>query len=267
MPFKIYRQDNVASKALEELKAVVDTYHPINNDRLKDTADNSLSLSSAMERINSISYQAVKSITDIITQKGYVNTDFADIRMVMKGKGFALMGIGQASGPDRAKNALEQARQGPLWLDVDISGAFGIILNTTSNDLTIGEANLINSLVKGVAGDRTEIFSGFGFNDGRTDGSVTVTLIATGLNSVLEDSENIEKSDAAEKKSEIVCNPVSKRPIGIQKQVSWPLDEEDLRDYEEIPAHLRRSMMVKELDDQDEPERSGVACKPKKPKY
>ena len=129
----------VAEKAAEELKAKVDTLITIPNDRLKDVVQKNTSILDAFRVVDDVLRQGVQGISDIITVPGLINLDFADVRAIMKDAGSALMGIGRASGENRAVEAARMAIASPL-LEVDINGAQGILWNITgSSNLSLFE--------------------------------------------------------------------------------------------------------------------------------
>ena len=122
----------IAEKAAEELKAQVDTLITIPNDRLKDVVQKNTSIIDAFRVVDDVLRQGVQGISDIITMPGLINLDFADVRAIMKDAGSALMGIGRATGENRAVEAARQAIASPL-LEVNIQGAQGILFNITGS--------------------------------------------------------------------------------------------------------------------------------------
>ena len=130
--FEGARRKLVAEKAAEELKSQVDTLITIPNDRLKDVVQKNTSILDAFRVVDDVLRQGVQGISDIITMPGLINLDFADVRAIMKDAGSALMGIGRASGENRAVEAARQAIASPL-LEVDIAGAQGILFNITGS--------------------------------------------------------------------------------------------------------------------------------------
>ena len=122
----------VAEKAAEDLKSQVDTLITIPNDRLKDVVQKNTSILDAFRVVDDVLRQGVQGISDIITMPGLINLDFADVRAIMKDAGSALMGIGRATGENRAVEAARQAIASPL-LEVDIAGAQGILFNITGS--------------------------------------------------------------------------------------------------------------------------------------
>ncbi len=122
----------VAEKAAEELKAQVDALITIPNDRLRDVVQKNTSILDAFRVVDDVLRQGVQGISDIITMPGLINQDFADVRAIMKDAGSALMGIGRATGENRAVEAARMAIASPL-LEVDIDGAQGILWNITGS--------------------------------------------------------------------------------------------------------------------------------------
>jgi cell division protein FtsZ len=170
----------VAEKAAEELKAQVDTLITIPNDRLKDVVQKNTSILDAFRVVDDVLRQGVQGISDIITMPGLINLDFADVRAIMKDAGSALMGIGRASGENRAVEAARQAIASPL-LEVDIAGAQGILFNITgSSTLSLYEVTEAAEEIRQAADPEANIIFGTSFND-RLGDEVMITVIATGF--------------------------------------------------------------------------------------
>ena len=170
----------VAEKAAEELKAQVDTLITIPNDRLKDVVQKNTSILDAFRVVDDVLRQGVQGISDIITMPGLINLDFADVRAIMKDAGSALMGIGRASGENRAVEAARQAIASPL-LEVDIAGAQGILFNITgSSSLSLFEVTEAAEEIRAAADPEANIIFGTSFNE-RLGDEVMITVIATGF--------------------------------------------------------------------------------------
>jgi len=181
-----------AEKAAEELKAKVDTMITIPNDRLKDVVQKNTSILDAFRVVDDVLRQGVQGISDIITMPGLINLDFADVRAIMKDAGSALMGIGRASGENRAVEAARQAIASPL-LEVNISGAQGILFNVTgSSTLSLYEVTEAAEEIRAAADPEANIIFGTSFNE-RLGDEVMITVIATGF----DGSRRIETSRAA----------------------------------------------------------------------
>ncbi len=170
----------VAEKSAEELKAQVDTLITIPNDRLKDVVQKNTSIIDAFRVVDDVLRQGVQGISDIITMPGLINLDFADVRAIMKDAGSALMGIGRASGENRAIEAARQAIASPL-LEVNIQGAQGILFNITgSSTLSLFEVTEAAEEIRAAADPEANIIFGTSFNE-RLGDEVMITVIATGF--------------------------------------------------------------------------------------
>ncbi|MGI8479409.1 MAG: cell division protein FtsZ [Gaiellaceae bacterium] len=178
--FEGTRRRTAADRGVEELRAACDTVIVIPNDRLLDVLDRSTSMIDAFKIADDVLRQGVQGICDLITTPGLINLDFADVRTVMKDAGSALMGIGYATGPNRAREAAERALGSPL-IDAEIVSARGILLSIAGgDDLSLVEVNDAAEVVRATANDETNII--FGANvDPRLTGQVWVTVVATGL--------------------------------------------------------------------------------------
>ena len=178
--FEGARRKLVAEKAAEELKAQVDTLITIPNDRLRDVVQKNTSILDAFRVVDDVLRQGVQGISDIITMPGLINLDFADVRAIMKDAGSALMGIGRASGENRAVEAARQAIASPL-LEVDIAGAQGILFNITgSSSLSLYEVTEAAEEIRAAADPEANIIFGTSFNE-RLGDEVMITVIATGF--------------------------------------------------------------------------------------
>jgi cell division protein FtsZ len=200
--FEGNRRKLVAEKAAEELKAQVDALITIPNDRLKDVVQKNTSILDAFRVVDDVLRQGVQGISDIITMPGLINQDFADVRAIMKDAGSALMGIGRASGENRAVEAAQQAIASPL-LELDIHGAQGILWNITgSSTLSLFEVNEAAEAIKEAADPEANIIFGTSFNE-RLGEEVMVTVIATGFDggkrrpSVQRESTGVMEGTAA----------------------------------------------------------------------
>jgi cell division protein FtsZ len=178
--FEGTRRRSAAERGVEELRAACDTVIVIPNDRLLEVLDRSTSMVDAFKIADDVLRQGVQGICDLITTPGLINLDFADVRTVMQNAGSALMGIGYATGPDRAREAAERALGSPL-IDAEIVSARGILLSIAGgDDLSLVEVNDAAEVVRATATDETNIIFGATV-DPRLTGQVWVTVVATGL--------------------------------------------------------------------------------------
>ena len=178
--FEGRRRSVQAEQGIVHLKDKVDTQIVIPNDRLLDISDESTPLLNAFDTADEILLQGVQGITTLITTPGVINTDFADVKMVMKDAGSALMGVGEATGDGRALNAARKAISSAL-LEASIEGARGILLNISGpRDLGLFEVNEAASVVHGVAHPDANIIFGTVVDD-EMGSTVRVTVIAAGF--------------------------------------------------------------------------------------
>jgi len=178
--FEGSRRKLVAERAAEELRSKVDTLITIPNDRLRDVVQKNTSMVEAFRFVDDVLRQGVQGISDIITVPGLINLDFADVRAVMRDAGSALMGIGRASGDNRALDATRQAIASPL-LEININGAQGILFNITgSSNLSLFEVTEAAEEIRSVADPEANIIFGTSFDERLAD-EVMITVIATGF--------------------------------------------------------------------------------------
>lgn len=179
--FEGNRRRKLAEKGVEALKQAVDTLIVVPNNRLLQLADETTSMLDAFKMADQVLFNAVKGISDIITQQGIVNVDFADAISVMSDQGMALMGIGRGKGDRRAIDAAEKAISSPLLEDVSVEGAMGILVNVTGGpSLTLHEVNSAIELITEAAHDDANIIFGY-VVDEKMDDEVSITVIATGF--------------------------------------------------------------------------------------
>jgi cell division protein FtsZ len=170
-----------ADQGLAMLSEHVDTLITIPNDKLLTIADEDLSFVEAFRKADEVLFQAVKGISDLITQSGLVNVDFADVRAVMSNMGRALMGTGCAKGQGRARLAAEMAVSSPLLDNISVTGAMGVLINIVGGpDLKMKEVNEAASLVHEQAHEEANIIFGASIDEALGD-MVKVTVIATGF--------------------------------------------------------------------------------------
>src|SRR3954468_11581389 len=180
-PFKFEgtRRRKQADDGVELLRKSCDTLIVIPNDRLLEVLDKSTSMLDAFRIADDVLRQGVQGITDLITNPGLINLDFADVRTVMKDAGSALMGIGYATGENRAREAAERALGSPL-IDTEITGARGILLSIAGgDDLSLFEVNEAAEVIRGAATDDTNIIFGATIDD-RLTGQLWIAVVATG---------------------------------------------------------------------------------------
>ena len=213
-----------ADRGIESLRSAADVLVAISNDRLIETAAKGLAITQAFELADGILYQGVQGISDLVTVRGLVNLDFADLRVVLSGAGQAMMGMGQGSGEQRAVTAAKTACSNPLLEAGSIRGARKIILNVTGgNDLTLGEVTEAADTVRRFAATECDLVFGAVVRDDLAgEEEVRLTVIAADFGEPIEESERGDRS---------VGHP--------RKRVSA---DEDL----DVPTYLRRSQQAKQ---------------------
>lgn len=183
-----------ADVAVANLREAVDTLITIPNDRLLQTIDRSTPLLEAFKVADDVLRQGVQGISDLITVHGLINLDFADVKTVMKNAGSALMGIGRASGEDRAVKAAQQAIESPL-LEISIDGARGILFNVIGgNDISMHEINTAAEAITNAADPDANIIFGATINP-EVDGEIIITVVATGFDDTYYANRQTPKKD------------------------------------------------------------------------
>ncbi len=170
----------VAEKGIEELKSQVDTLVTIPNDRLLEIADKKTTMGDAFLMADEVLKQGIQGISDLISVPNLINLDFADVQTIMFDKGIAHMGIGRASGDNRASEAAKQAITSPL-LETSIEGAKSVLLNITGgSDLGIFEVNEAADIIRQSVDPDANIIFGAGIDESMSD-EIKITVIATGF--------------------------------------------------------------------------------------
>ena len=194
--FEGRRRMQQAELGIENLRTKVDSLVIIPNDRLKFVTEQKITLANAFEVADDVLRQAVQSISDLIKNTGFINLDFADVSAVMKDAGMAHMGVGRASGKNKAEEAARRAVSSPL-LETSINGARGVLVNVTgSTDVGLEEVEIAANLVQEAADPNALIIFGATFDENLED-EICVTVIATGFDEKIMNN----KSSAAPEKN------------------------------------------------------------------
>lgn len=184
------RMDN-ALGGIEKLRQSVDTLIVIPNDKLLEIVDRRTSMPDALKKADEVLQQAVRGITDLINVPALINLDFADVRTVMENKGIAHIGIGMASGDDKAVEAVKIAVNSPL-LETTLQGATHVIVNV-SGDITLFDADDAVEYVRDITGDDVNLIMGALFDDRNAD-TCTVTVIATGIDETVAKNQAVAQN-------------------------------------------------------------------------
>ena len=209
-PFKFEAKQRMvnALSGIDRLKESVDTLIVIPNDKLLEIVDRRTTMPDALKKADEVLQQAVQGITDLINLPALINLDFADVSTVMKDKGMAHIGIGNAKGDDKAIEAVKLAVASPL-LETTINGATHVIINI-SGDISLMDANDAASYVQDLAGDNANIIFGAKYDESMTD-EATITVIATGLENPGATSKIMPKLNYA---TQAPTRPVSGSTLG-----------------------------------------------------
>lgn len=244
--FEGARRMKVAELGIEELKDKVDTLITIPNDRLLQIIDKKTSLIDAFAIVDDVLRQGVQGISDLITLHGIINVDFADVRTIMADAGSALMGIGRASGDNRAMEAAKAAIESPL-LELSIDGAKGILFNITGGpDMGMYEIDEAAKTITEAADPECNIIFG-AIMDESMSGEVKITVIATGFEGEMPKEKNTKVMGMGQ--------PISKYGSYNQKPVAEPTinpfnkylqndrkEKEEEAEELDVPAFIRRKL-------------------------
>ena len=196
--FEGQKRMKVAENGLAELKGNVDTLIIIPNQNLFKIANEKTTFAEAFKMADDVLYQGICGITDLITNPGMINLDFADIRTVMGNMGKAMMGTGESSGDERAKNAAEAALNNPLLDDSNIKGAKSILLNIKGGpDMALFEVDEAASKIRNEVDENANIIFGSSIDES-LEGIIRVSVVATGINSEaieLKTDKNVNKEN------------------------------------------------------------------------
>lgn len=249
--FEGAQRSRIAEEALANTKDHVDTLITIPNDKLLQIIDRKTSLLNAFYICDEVLRQGVQGISDLITNPGTPNVDFADIRTIMQDAGSALLGIGKATGEDRAAEAAKAAINSPL-LEVAIDGATGVLFNISGGeDLGMLEVNEAASIITESVDPNAKIIFGASQDDKLKKGELKVTVIATGFNNgndiaspkQMKDIKPIHKSvrlnDRKEPSREEIVENGDDQAVFEPKVEPVNQEEEDEFD---IPAFIRRKL-------------------------
>jgi len=249
--FEGQRRKEVAEEGLAVLKDKVDTLIVVPNQRLIEILDEDISFLEAMKMVDSVLAEGVNSIATLISQTGFINADFNDAKSVMQNAGTALMGIGRATGENRAERAAREATSSPL-LDLSIEGATGVLYNIIGgSDLTMQEVNKVSQLIGDAVDPSANIKFGATIDENMSE-EIIITIVATGfdsskqvyskkfkgdtekVNSLIEkEVEEVLPEDASEVKDEITAEDLLD---SIDKKEEDLMTEEKLEKIDDLPS-------------------------------
>jgi cell division protein FtsZ len=249
--FEGRKRCRVAEEGIHELRAAVDTLIVIPNQRLIEVSGRTTTAMDAFEEADDVLLHAVRGISEIITQPGLINVDFADVRTIMAEMGMAMMGAGFGSGDSRAVDAAMSAISSPLLEDVSIGGARGVLVNITAcKDFGIQEMNEAVKLIQDQAHDDANIIVGLVHNEDLED-EVRVTVIATGFGDRVSDGrrddDRVVSMDSARssraRRAALMDDSIDDPMAGgiDQEELAFEqVSDADSKGSVDIPAYIRR---------------------------
>ncbi|KYC69577.1 cell division protein FtsZ [Bacillus coagulans] len=234
--FEGRKRANQAAGGISAMKEAVDTLIVIPNDRLLEIVDKSTPMLEAFREADNVLRQGVQGISDLIAVPGLINLDFADVKTIMTNKGSALMGIGIASGENRATEAAKKAISSPL-LETSIDGAQGVLMNITgSANLSLYEVQEAADIVASASDQEVNMIFGSVINESLKD-EIVVTVIATGFN---EEAQAQGKQRPPLGQSRPALNQQTKRETKREEPQSEPQRTVQYsEDTLDIPTFLR----------------------------
>lgn len=236
--FEGAQRARLAEEGWNKLRDRVDALITIPNDRLLSIVERKTGLIDAFKIVDDVLRQGVQGISDLITVPGVVNVDFADVQTIMQNAGSALMGIGRASGEDRAVEAAKAAINSPL-LEVSIDGAKGVLFNVTGGlDLTMSEINDAAKIITESIDPEARVIFGATQDNNLKKGEIKVTVIATGFNSESQFGKRAAGLGIFSRKETNEKPSVEK----IQERKYIDDLEKEEEDKYDIPAFIRKKM-------------------------
>lgn len=262
--FEGLQRRKIAEEGLENLKAQVDTIITIPNDKLLQVIDKKTLLLDSFKIVDDILKQGVQGISDLITIPGIVNVDFADVKAIMENTGSSLMGIGKASGENRAVEAAKQAINSPL-LELSIDGARGVLFNISGgSDLTMMEVSEAANVITESIDSEAKVIFGAITDENLKKGEIKITVIATGFTGKESAKENLnkrfskdsekdleKKEDFREKSKKEAEKEIKEESSGKQKNRSFLSGISSIKynDEYDVPAFIKKKMVKGDIDD------------------
>jgi cell division protein FtsZ len=251
--FEGKKRGRQADEGIRELRAAVDTLIAIPNQRLIEISGRTTTAMEAFSQADDVLLQAVRGISQIITEPGLINVDFADVRTIMAEMGMAMMGAGLGRGDARSVDAANAAISSPLLEDISIGGAHGVLVNiTASPDFGIQEMNDAVDLIQNQAHEDANIIFGL-VHDEALDDEVRITVIATGV------GDNALDKVPTRAEETVAAAPAPARPAAKPAGVPQRLPLIDDSDMAEDPAPGRRLASARADREEADEEREEMA--------
>lgn len=215
-----------ADWAINQLSRSVDTLITIPNDRLLQTIDRRTPLLETFKIADDVLRQGVQGISELITEHGLINLDFADVKAVMSSAGSALMGIGRASGEDRAAQAAQQAIESPL-IEVSIDGARGVLFNVCGGyDMSMSEIQEAAEIITSAVSPDANIIFGATLKPDLED-ELIITVIATGFDGLYGEPEPVKTLDSVVEQTFSLDTEESDEPSAVSEAIDMELDKDE----------------------------------------
>ncbi|MCK4799535.1 cell division protein FtsZ [Candidatus Parcubacteria bacterium] len=252
--FEGIQRKKIAEEGLEGLINQVDTIITIPNDKILQVIDKKTLLLDSFKIADDILRQGVQGISDLITLPGIVNVDFADVKSIMQNTGSSLMGIGQASGENRAAEAAKQAINSPL-LELSIDGANGVLFNVSGgSDLTMMEVSEAANVITEFIDNEAKVIFGAITDENLKKGDIKVTVIATGFNE--QSSDRKKSSDDNVRRMNDLENMFKKEENDNNEEVVKP-EEVSKNDFKNVDSEIKQddnvfSSKINSIDTDDE---------------
>lgn len=238
--FEGVQRARIAEEGLTQLRDRVDTLITIPNDKLLSIIDRKTSLLNAFSVVDDVLRQAVQGISDLVVTPGIVNVDFADVKAIMQDAGSALMGIGRATGEDRAVEAAKSAINSPL-LEISIDGAKGVLFCVSGGpDLTMTEINEAAKVITESIDSEAKVIFGAVIDEKLKKGETKITVIATGF-----DESFLKKSSETRVQDISPVNHLEgkeKRKTAFKIKTMPVIETVEEENKWDIPAFIRRKM-------------------------
>lgn len=244
-PFAFEGKDRMkqAESGVIQLKTRVDSLITIPNQRLLSIGGKHMTIMEAFFKADEVLLNAVRSISDLIVGSGHVVVDFADVKTIMSERGMAIMGIGESTGENRARDAAQKAISSPLLEDISIHGARGVLINVTGNkDMTLHEVHEASSLIQEQAHDEAKIIWGLVYDE-NMESAMRITVIATGFEEkVVVDEDATDMLSKSRLFDSEDLPPFMKKKVAIDyKEIKMKSDIIDIDDDRyDIPTFLRK---------------------------
>ena len=222
--FEGTKRMNQAEDGIAALASYVDALVVIPNERLKQVSDTRITLANAFEAADDVLRRGVQSISELISVPAFINLDFADVTAIMKNAGYAHMGVGSATGKDKAELAAKAAISSPL-LETTIKGATGVIISiTASPDVGLQDVDIASAMISAEASPDANVIWGVAF-DPELEDEMKITIVATGFEKKLTDSQPTKKAE----------------PVKAEKTVAKkPVEENDELDFDDLFSVFRK---------------------------